>query len=70
VFIAKSLKILAAVTVVLFAAGAAIGSDNDVLWILDDIMFFGFILSALLLIVLTIGVLAKSVGRSRDNQSA
>jgi hypothetical protein len=69
-FTAKTLKILAVITLVLFAAGAAIGSDNDVLWVLDDIIFFSLILSALLLIVLTIGVLAKSVGRSRDNQSA
>ena len=69
-FTAKTLKILAAVTVVLFAASAAIGSHNDVLWVLDDIIFFAFILSALLLIVLTIGVLTKSLGRSRNNQSA
>jgi hypothetical protein len=69
-FTAKTLKILAAVTVVLIAAGAAMGSDNDVLWILDDVVFFGLILSVLLLIVLTIGVLAKSIGRSRNNQSA
>ena len=35
----KTLKYLAAVTAVLFAAGAAIGEDRDVLWIVDDVVF-------------------------------
>ena len=65
-FSAKTLKILAAVTLVLLAAGAAIGSDNDVLWILDDIVFFGLILSVLALIVLTVGTLVKSRTGSRN----
>ena len=59
-FTAKALKILAATTLVLFAAGAAMGSDNDVLWILDDIVFFGLILSVLALIMVTIGVFVRS----------
>jgi hypothetical protein len=64
-FTAKTLKILAAVTLVEFAVSAAIGSGHDVLWILDDILFFGLILSVIALIVLTVGVLVKSRTRSR-----
>ena len=64
-FTAKTLKILAAVTLVEFAVSAAIGSHNDVLWILDDVIFFGLILSVLALIVLTVGTLAKSRARAR-----
>ncbi len=65
-FTAKTLNILAAVTLVLLVASAAIGDDNDVLWILDDIIFFGLILSVLALIVLTVGTLVKSRTRSRN----
>jgi hypothetical protein len=54
-----TLAVLAGVTFALFVAGAAIGSDNDVLWILDDIIFIGFILCALALVVSTIGVLVQ-----------
>ena len=54
-----TLAVLAAVTFVLFVAGAAIGEDNDVLWIVDDIVFIGFILCALALVVSTISVLAR-----------
>ena len=64
----KTLKYLAAVTAVLFAAGAAIGEDRDVLWIVDDVVFYGFILCALALIVLSVGVLVRSRKRSgREN---
>jgi hypothetical protein len=59
-FTAKNLKILAAITLVEIAASAAIGENRDVLWILDDVLFFALILSVLLLVVLTVGVLAKS----------
>ena len=58
---AQTLKYLAAATAVLFAIGAAIGSDNDFLWIVDDIVFFGFILCAIALIVLSAGVLVRSL---------
>ncbi len=61
-FTAKTLKILAAVALALFAASAAIGEHNDVLWILDDVVWFGFILCLLALVVLTVGVLVKSRG--------
>jgi hypothetical protein len=64
-FTAKTLKILAAVTLVEFAVSAAIGSGRDVLWVLDDILFFALILSVIALIVLTVGVLMKSRVRSR-----
>ena len=65
-FTAKTLKILAAVTLVLIAVSAAIGNDRDVLWVLDDILFFALILSVLLLVVLTGGVLVKSLRGSRN----
>jgi hypothetical protein len=58
-----TLAVLAAVTFVLFVAAAAIGQDNDVLWIVDEIVFVGFLLSALALVVSTIAVLVR--GRSR-----
>ena len=63
---AKTLKYLAAVTAVLFAGGALIGEDNDVLWILDDVIFFGFILCAIALIALSAGVLVRSLKSSRE----
>ncbi len=65
-FTAKTLKILAAVTLVEFVVSAAIGSGHDVLWILDDVLFFAHILSVLALIVLTVGTLVKSRARARD----
>jgi hypothetical protein len=58
---AKTLKYLAAATAVLFAAGAIIGSDNDVLWILDDVVWIGFLLCALALVVSTITVLVRGL---------
>jgi hypothetical protein len=63
---AKTLKYLAALTAVLFAGAAAIGEDRDVLWILDDILFFGFLLCAMALIVLSAGVLVRSLKSSRQ----
>ena len=59
---AKTLKYLALTTAVLFAAGALIGSDRDVLWILDDVIMFAFILSAIALIVVSAGVLMRHFG--------
>jgi hypothetical protein len=54
-----TLAALAAVTFGLFVAGAAIGEDNDVLWIVDDIVFIGFLLCALALAVSTVAVLVR-----------
>jgi hypothetical protein len=48
-------------TAVLFAAGAAIAEDRDVLWIVDDLVWFGFLLCAIALIVLSAGVLVRSL---------
>ena len=48
----------------LFVAAAAIGEHNDVLWIVDSSSFFGFIACLLALVVLSIGVLMRSVTRS------
>jgi hypothetical protein len=56
----NTLKYLAAVTAVLFVASAAIGDNRDVLYIVDDLIWFGFLLCALTLIVLTVGVLLRS----------
>jgi hypothetical protein len=66
---AKTLKYLAAATAVLFAVGAAIGDDRDFLWIVDDIAFFGFILCAIALIVLSAGVLVRSVKSRQASDS-
>jgi hypothetical protein len=54
-----TLAVLAAVTFALFIAGGAIGEDNDVLWVVDDIVWIGFLLSALALVVATISVLVR-----------
>jgi hypothetical protein len=69
-FSAKTLKILAAITLIEFAVSAAIGSGRDVLWILDDILFFALILSVVALIVLTVGVLVKARTRSGHEAEA
>jgi hypothetical protein len=61
----KTLAGLAAVTLVLFVAGAIIGEDNDVLWIVDDIVFLGFIFCALALIVMSVAVLVRWAVASR-----
>jgi hypothetical protein len=61
---AKTLKYLAAVTAVLFAAGAAIGDDRDVLWVVDELVWFGFLLCAVTLLVLSAGVLVRNVKSS------
>ena len=58
---AKTLKYLAVATAVLFAAGALIGEDRDFLFIVDDLVFVGFLLCAAALIVLSAGVLVRSV---------
>jgi hypothetical protein len=65
----NTLKYLAALTAVLFALAALIGENNDVLWIVDDIVWFGFLLCALVLVVLSAGVLVRSVKRSQRAQS-
>jgi hypothetical protein len=64
-FTRRNYVILAAITAALFVSVGAIGSDHDVLWILDDVLFFGFIASALLLVVMTIGILVKAVTRRK-----
>ena len=58
---------LAALTLVLFIVGGAIGEDNDVLWIVDDIVFFGFIGCVVALVALSIAALVRSLTRSRAN---
>jgi hypothetical protein len=66
----KTLAGLAAVTFVLFVAGAAIGEDNDVLWIVDDIVFVGFLLCALALIVMSVAVLVRWAAASSRRRTS
>jgi hypothetical protein len=64
---------LAAVTFVLFIANAAMGQEfgegNAFLWTLGDIVWIGFVLCALALVGLTVGVLARSLVRSRRSRT-
>ncbi len=63
---------LAAVTFALFIVSAAMGQDfgegNAFLWTLGDIVWGGFLLCALALVVLTVGVLVRSLARSRHSR--
>jgi hypothetical protein len=65
----KTLIGLAAVTFLLLVASAAMGEDfgegNDLLWTLGDIVWGGFLACAVALIVMTVGVLVRSVTGSR-----
>lgn len=67
-----TLAALAAVTFVLFITAAAMGEDfgegNAFLWTLGDIVWGGFLLCALALGVVTVGILARSMMRSRADQ--
>jgi hypothetical protein len=63
---AKTLKYLAAVTAVLFVVSALLGSDRDVLWIVDDIIWFALLLCGVLLLVLTVAVLVRGAKSSRQ----
>jgi hypothetical protein len=64
---------LAAVTFVLLIASAAMGEDfgegNNFLWTVGDIVWFGFLACALGLVVLSVGVLVRSLARSRRQGS-
>lgn len=64
-FTRRNYAILAGVTAVLFVAAGAIGEGRDVLWVVDDIVFFGFIACALLLVVMTVGILVKAASRRK-----
>jgi hypothetical protein len=61
----KTLIGLAVATLVLFVAAGVIGSDNDVLWIVDDLVFFGLIGCVVALVALSIAALVRSLTRSR-----
>jgi hypothetical protein len=65
---------LAAATFALLLAAAAMGEDfgegNAFLWTLGDIVWFGFLACALALIVLSVGVLVRSLTRSRRARSS
>jgi hypothetical protein len=60
----KTLIGLAAVTLVLFVAASAIGEDNDVLWVVDDIVFFGFIGCVVALVALSVTALVRTMTRN------
>jgi hypothetical protein len=62
----RNYAVLAGVTFVLFVVTGAIGSGKDVLWVLDDILFFGFLLSAVLLIAMTVAILVKAATRKKS----
>ena len=63
---------LAGVTFALFIASAAMGDDfgegNAFLWTIGDLVWGAFLLCALALVVLTVGVLVRS--RSRNSRRA
>jgi hypothetical protein len=67
-----TLAALGAVTFVLFIVSAAMGEDfgegDAFLWTLGDIVWGGFLLCALALVVLTVGVLVRSLVRSRSSR--
>ena len=63
----RNYAVLAAVTFVLFIATGAVGSGKDVLWILDDVLFFGFLACALMLIAMTVAILVRAAARRRTS---
>lgn len=65
----KTLARLAFVTLILMVISATIGEDRDVLYIVDDIVWYSLIVCSLSLVVLTVAVLAKSV-RGTDAKRA
>jgi hypothetical protein len=70
----KTLIALAAVTLALLLASAAMGEDfgegNALLWTIGDIVWGGFLGCAVALIVLSVGVLVRSLTRSRRAHSS
>lgn len=61
----RNYAILAGVTFVLFIVNGIIGSHHDVLYVVDDILFFAFAASALALIAMTVAILVKAAARKR-----
>ncbi len=57
----RNYLILASLTLVLFVTAGLIGGGRDVLWIVDDIIWFGFLACTLLLVVMTVAVLVRAV---------
>ena len=70
----KTLIGLAAATFALLLASAAMGEDfgegNALLWTIGDIVWGGFLACALALIVLSVGVLVRSLTRSRRTRAS
>jgi len=69
-----TLAALAAVTFAPFIVSAAMGEDfgegNALLWTLGDIVWGGFLLCALALVALTVGVLVRAAVQSRSSRGA
>jgi hypothetical protein len=69
-----TLAALAAVTFLLFIASAAMGDDfgegDALLYTLGDIVWIGFLICALVLIVLTVSVLVRSLTSRGDRANA
>ena len=65
---------LAAATFALLLVSAAMGEDfgegNAFLWTIGDIVWFSFLACGLALIVLSVGVLVRSLTRSRHTRSS
>jgi hypothetical protein len=70
----KTLIGLAVATFALLLVSAAMGEDfgegNALLWTIADIVWFGFLACALALIVLSVGILVRSLTRSRGARSS
>lgn len=62
----RNYAVLAGLTAVLFALAAAIGPDRDVIGNLDQVVFFGFLASVVLLIGSTLAFGVQALLRRRD----
>jgi hypothetical protein len=69
-----TLAALAAVTFLLFIANAAMGEDfgegDAFLYTLADVVWIGFLICALVLVVLTVSVLVRSLTSRSDRANA
>ena len=64
----RNVSLLAVLTGALFAAAAAIGPDRDVIGNLDQVVFFGFLASTVLLVAAGVGLAVKTVAGRRTTR--